>query len=57
MYSYESFFIYTFFSPVITTNIHCYLNIFYDFKILMKVIKTETFNIDLTFILVFFVFL
>ena len=47
MKRYESFFIYIFFSPVISTNIHHYLNnIFHDLKVLIKVIKTETFNVD-----------
>ena len=35
-----------FFSPVISTNTHHSLNnIFHDFKVLKKVIITETFNI------------
>ena len=44
---YKSNFIYTFFSLVISSNIHRSLNgIFHDLKVLMKLIKTETFNID-----------
>ena len=39
------FVIYIFFAPAISTNIHRYMNNSYDIKILMKVIKTETFNV------------
>ena len=39
-----------FFSPIILSNIHPYFNkIVYEFKILLKVITTETFNIDFHF--------
>ena len=47
MYGYESFLINIFFSPVISTNTLWYLkNTFHEFKVLKKVIKNETFNID-----------
>ena len=37
----------TFFSPVISSNIHRYFNKnFHEFQVLMKVITTETFNVD-----------
>ena len=41
--------LYTFsFAPVISTSIHRCVNNFHDIKVLMKVIKTETFNIGFT---------
>ena len=46
MFCYESFFIYTFFSLIISSNIHHLNIIFHEFKVLKKVIKTETFNVD-----------
>ena len=40
-------FIHTFFSPVISSNIHRYFNnILHEFKVLKKVIITEAFNVD-----------
>ena len=46
MYVYESFVIYIFFAPIISTNIHRNGNNSHNIKVLMKVIKTETFNVD-----------
>ena len=46
MYVYESLFIYIFFAAIILTSIHRYVNNSHDIKILMKVIKTGTFNVD-----------
>ena len=45
---YESFFfLYTHFSPAISSNIHHYFNnIFHEFKVLKKVITTKTFNVN-----------
>ena len=48
MYIYESFVIYIFFAPVISTNIHRCVNNSHDIKFLMKVIETETYNVSLT---------
>ena len=46
MYVYESFLIYNIFAPVISTSIHrCVNSISHDIKVLMKVIKTERFNV------------
>ena len=46
MYIYESFVI--FFVPVISTSIHHCVNNSHDINVLMKVIKTETFNVGFT---------
>ena len=48
MYVYESFVIYIFFAPIVSTSIHRCLNNSHDIKALMKVIKTETFNVGFT---------
>ena len=41
------FFLYSFFSPFISSNIHrCLNNTFYDLKVLKKIITTETLNVD-----------
>ena len=39
-------FTHTFFSSVISSNIHHYFNIFDEFKILKKIITTEIYNIN-----------
>ena len=41
------FVVYILFAPVISTSIHRCVNNSYDIKVLMKVIKTETFNVGL----------
>ena len=40
--------VYILYAPVISTNIHCCMYNSSDIKVLMKVIKTETFNADFT---------
>ena len=45
MYVYEYFIINIFFAPVISTSIHGWVNNSHDITALMKVIKTETFNV------------
>ena len=49
MYVYESFVIYIYFALyftlVISTSIHRCVNNSYDIKVLVKVIKIETFNV------------
>ena len=46
MYTYEPSILYIFFALIISTGIHhCVNNISHDIKVLMKVIKTETFNV------------
>ena len=42
------FVIYTLFAPIISTSIHRYENNSPDIKVLMKVIRTETFNVGFT---------
>ena len=42
------FVIYILFASVIFTSIHRWVNNSQDIKVLMKVIKTETFNVDFT---------
>ena len=39
------FIIYILFAPIILTSTHCCVNNSHDIKVLMKVIKTETFNV------------
>ena len=47
MYGYKFFFIYNFFSLVISLNTHRYLKkTFHEFKVLKKVFKTEMFNVE-----------
>ena len=42
-----SFFIHTFFSPTISSNIHRnFNNTFHEFKVLKKIVINETFNVD-----------
>ena len=48
MYAYESFVIFIFFTPVISTSIRRSVNNSHNIKVLRKVIKTETFNIGFT---------
>ena len=38
--------VFIFISPVISSNIHCYSNIFQEFNVLKEVITTETFIVD-----------
>ena len=42
------FIVYILFAPVISTSIHRCVNNSPDIKVLMKVIETETFNVDFT---------
>ena len=46
--TFVSFVLYTLFAPVILTSIHCCVNNSHDIKVPMKVIKTETSNVDFT---------
>ena len=48
MQIYIFFVIYVLFAPVISTSIHRCVNTSHDIKVLMMVIKTETFNISFT---------
>ena len=48
MHVYIFFVIYILFAFVISTSIHCYVNKYRDIKVLMKVNKTETFNVGFT---------
>ena len=49
MYVYESFVIYIFLAPVISTSFHlCVNNISHDIKVLKVFFKTETFNVGFT---------
>ena len=47
MYVYIFFVIYILFDPFIWASIHRYVNYSHGIKVLIKVIKTETFNVDL----------
>ena len=42
------FIVYILFAPVISTSIHFCENNSHDIKVLMKIIKTETFNVGFT---------
>ena len=48
MHVYIFFVIYIFFTPVISISIHRCVNNSHDIKVLMKVIKTERFNVGFT---------
>ena len=48
IFFYLIFYLYILFTPVISTSTHHYVNNSHDIKILMKVIKTETFYVDFT---------
>ena len=48
MHVYIFFAVYILFAPVISTSIHRCVNNSHDIKVLMKVIKTETFNVGFT---------
>ena len=48
MHVYIFFVIYILFAPVILTILHRCVNNSHDIKVLMKVIKTETFNVGFT---------
>ena len=48
MHVYIFFVIYVLFAPIILTSIHRCVNNYHDIKVLMKVIKTEMFNVDFT---------
>ena len=48
MHIYIFFIVYILFAPVISISIHHCVNNSHDIKVLMKVIKTEMFNIGFT---------
>ena len=48
MHVYIFFLIYILFAPVISTSIHRCVDNSHGIKVLMKVIKTETFNVGFT---------